>query len=216
MANEMNSADDPHAAAAGNHFDASDENSTDEQEIAALLEQLASGVDNAADQLMPLVYDRLRGLAQKMLRNESPSHTLQPTALVNEAYIRMLGQSQVNWQGKTHFFAIGARMMRRILVDHARRKLSQKRGGSLHRISLEEDLCISKRSDEDVLAIEDALSRLAKLDPRQAQIVELRFYGGLTVEEVAEVLKVSKRTVESDWTMLRAWLRRELTSEHST
>ena len=192
------------------------DSSTDELEVAALLEQLASGVDNAADQLMPLVYDRLHGLAQKMLRNESPGHTLQPTALVNEAYIRMLGQSQVNWQGKTHFFAIGARMMRRILVDHARRKLSQKRGGGLHRICLEDDLCISQRSDEDVLAIEDALSKLAELDPRQAQIVELRFYGGLTVEEVAEVLKVSKRTVESDWTMLRAWLRRELTSEHST
>ena len=215
MANEMNSEDDP-LEAADHHTDASHDTSTDEREIAALLEQLASGVDNAADQLMPLVYDRLRGLAQKMLRNESPSHTLQPTALVNEAYIRMLGQTQVNWQGKTHFFAIGARMMRRILVDHARRKLSQKRGGSLHRLSLEEDLCVSKRSDEDVLAIEDALSKLAELDPRQAQIVELRFYGGLTVEEVAEVLKVSKRTVESDWTMLRAWLRRELTSEHST
>ena len=106
------------------------DSSTDELEVAALLEQLASGVDNAADQLMPLVYDRLHGLAQKMLRNESPGHTLQPTALVNEAYIRMLGQSQVNWQGKTHFFAIGARMMRRILVDHARRKLSQKRGAA--------------------------------------------------------------------------------------
>ena len=165
---------------------------------------------------MPLVYDRLRGLAQKMLRNESPSHTLQPTALVNEAYLANAWTKSGQLAGQDTFFAIGARMMRRILVDHARRKLSKKRGGSLHRISLEEDLCVSKRSDEDVLAIEDALGKLATLDPRQAQIVELRFYGGLTVDEVAEVLKVSKRTVESDWTMLRAWLRRELTSETST
>lgn len=185
----------------------------EDPDVAQLLEEIASGKHEAAETLMPLVYDRLRYLAQKLLGHESPGHTLQPTALVNEAFIRMVGQKQVDWQGKTHFFAIGAKMMRRILVDHARRKLSKKRGGGMHRIELADDLCVSNRNNEDILAIEQALEKLSKLDPRQAQIVELRFYGGLTVEEVAEVLGVSKRTVESDWTMLRAWLRRELSSE---
>ena len=188
----------------------------DDPDVAALLEEIASGHDAAAETLMPLVYDRLRFLAKKLLGHESPAHTLQPTALVNEAFLRMVGQRQVDWQGKTHFFAIGAKMMRRILVDHARRKLSQKRGGGLHRIELADDLCVSNRNNEDILAIEDALEKLAKLDPRQAEVVELRFYGGLTVEEVAEVLGVSKRTVEADWTMLRAWLRRELSGESAT
>lgn len=188
----------------------------DETDVAKLLEGISDGRHAAADQLMPLVYDRLRLLAQKLLRHESAAHTLQPTALVNEAYMRMVGQNQVDWQGKTHFFAIGAKMMRRILVDHARRKMSKKRGGGMHRIALADDLCVSNRNDEDVLAIEEALEKLAQLDPRQAQIVELRFYGGLTVEEVAEVLGVSKRTVEADWTMLRAWLRRELSGDTTT
>lgn len=190
--------------------------SSEEVDVAKLLEELANGQHDAADELMPLVYDRLRLLARKLLRHESAAHTLQPTALVNEAYLRMVGQNQVDWQGKTHFFAIGAKMMRRILVDHARRKLSKKRGGGMHRIELADDLCVSNRNDEDVMAIEEALDKLSELDPRQAQIVELRFYGGLTVEEVAEVLGVSKRTVESDWTMLRAWLRRELSGESVT
>jgi RNA polymerase sigma factor (TIGR02999 family) len=190
-----------------------DDRHVDDPDIAALLEEIANGEDGAAETLMPLVYDRLRFLAKKLLGHESPAHTLQPTALVNEAYLRMVGQRQVEWQGKTHFFAIGAKMMRRILVDHARRKLSHKRGGGAHRIELADDLCVSNRNNEDILAIEDALEKLANLDPRQAQVVELRFYGGLTVEEVAEGLGVSKRTVESDWTMLRAWLRRELSGE---
>ncbi len=188
----------------------------EDPDVALLLEQIASGEDEAAEKLMPMVYDRLRFLAKKLLGHESPAHTLQPTALVNEAYLRMVGQRQVEWQGKTHFFAIGAKMMRRILVDHARRKLSKKRGGGGHRIELTDDLCVSSRNNEDILAVESALEKLSELDPRQAQIVELRFYGGLTVEEVAEVLGVSKRTVESDWTMLRAWLRRELSGETAT
>ena len=165
---------------------------------------------------MPLVYDQLRGLARSLLNQESPGNTLQPTALVNETYLRMADQTRVDWRGKTHFFAIGAKMMRRILVDHARSKKRQKRGGGMHRIQLDDDLRVTTRSDEDVLAIEAALTRLAELDPRQAQIVELRFFGGLTVEEVAEVLNVSKRTVESDWTMVRAWLRKELTEDPAT
>ncbi len=181
--------------------------------VLVLLSQFANGEESAAEELMPLVYDRLRLLAKKLLGQESPAHTLQPTALVNEAYLRMVGQKQVDWQGKTHFFAIGAKMMRRILVDHARRKLSQKRGGGIRRIELDDDLCVSNRNNEDILAIEEALEKLKELDPRQEQIVELRFYGGMTVAEVAEVLGVSKRTVESEWTMLRAWLRRELSGE---
>ena len=182
-------------------------------DVATALADIVSGRHDAADLLMPLVYEEMRGLAQSLLKRESSAHTLQPTALVNEAYLRMADQNRVNWQGKTHFFAIGAKTMRRILVDHARTKKRHKRGGGRHRIELTDDLCVTNRRDEDVLAIEEALEKLVKLDPRQAQIVELRFYGGLTVEEVAEVLGVSKRTVESDWTMVRAWLRRELSSE---
>jgi RNA polymerase sigma-70 factor (ECF subfamily) len=187
--------------------------SSDELDVADTLAQLASGNHGAADRLMPLVYDQLRGLARSMLNQESPGQTLQPTALVNETYLRMADQTRVDWRGKTHFFAIGAKMMRRILVDHARSKKRQKRGGGMHRIPLDDDMRVTNRSDEDVLAIEAALNKLAELDPRQVQIVELRFFGGLTVDEVAEVLGVSKRTVESDWTMVRAWLRRELTEE---
>jgi RNA polymerase sigma-70 factor (ECF subfamily) len=185
----------------------------DELDVSDTLALLASGEEEAADRLMPLVYDQMRGLARSMLNQESPGNTLQPTALVNETYLRMADQTRVDWRGKTHFFAIGAKMMRRILVDHARGKKRQKRGGGMHRIPLDDDVRVTNRSDEDVLAIEAALIKLAELDARQAQIVELRFFGGLTVEEVAEVLNVSKRTVESDWTMVRAWLRRELTEE---
>lgn len=182
-------------------------------DVAATLAKIAAGNHDAADQLMPMVYEQMRRLAASMLQQESPGHTLQPTALVNEAFLRMVDQSRVNWQGKTHFFAIGAKMMRRILIDHARSKKRQKRGGGAHRVALTDDLCVSSRNDEDVLAIDEALKKLAKLDPRQEQIVELRFFGGLTVKQVAEALNVSKRTVESEWTMLRAWLRRELSGE---
>lgn len=177
------------------------------------LTKIADGDTDAARTLMPLVYDQLKNLAASMLNNESSGHTLQPTALVNETYLRMAGQSRVDWRGKTHFFAIGATMMRRILVDHARCKLRQKRGGGMSRIPLHDDMKVTPNDDEDVLAIESALQKLATIDPRQARIVELRFFGGLGVAEVAEVLKVSKRTVDSDWAMIRAWLRRELSGE---
>jgi RNA polymerase sigma-70 factor (ECF subfamily) len=166
-----------------------------------------------AERLMSGVYSQLRHLAAKMIGNEAPGHTLDPTALVHEAYLKLVDQDRVDWKGRTHFFAVGAKMMRRILVDHARTKHRLKRGGGMRRVSLTDDMRVSKNNDEDVLAIEQALEKLAKQDPRQAQIVELRFYGGLTVEEVAEVLGVSKRTVESEWTMLKAWLRRELSDE---
>ncbi len=188
----------------------------DELDVAETLAEVARGRHGAADRLMPLVYEQMRGLAGSLLNQESPGNTLQPTALVNETYLRMADQTRVDWRGKTHFFAIGAKMMRRILVDHARSKKRLKRGGAMHRIPLSDDLRVTSRDDEDVLAVEAALTKLAELDPRQAQIVELRFFGGLTVEEVAEVLNVSKRTVESEWTMVRAWLRRELSDETTT
>ncbi|QDV47816.1 RNA polymerase sigma factor [Stieleria neptunia] len=175
-----------------------------------LVNQASSGNRPAADQLIQQVYEKLRALAAELLRHESPTHTLQPTALVNEVYLRMVDQNRVDWKATTHFYAISARMMRRILVDHARGKKREKRGGGRQRIELEDDLCVTHRNDEDVLAVDDAIVKLASLHPRQAEIVELRFFGGLSVAQVAETLGVSKRTVEADWTFLRAWLRREL------
>ncbi|MCP4888676.1 sigma-70 family RNA polymerase sigma factor [Rubripirellula sp.] len=192
---------------------------SEEQEIDltdTLTRALAADDQETAEQLMLAVYDQLRGLAGSMLRQEVPGHTLQPTALVNEAYMKLVDQTRVDWQGRTHFFAVGAKMMRRILVDHARKKKRVKRGGGIHRVSLSDDVQVSKNNDEDVLAIEEALEKLAEQDPRQAQIVELRFFGGLTVAEVAQVLNVSKRTIESEWTILKAWLRRELSGESTT
>ena len=181
-----------------------------------LLVDYVSGKHQTADLLVQEVYDELYALASSLLRRESPGHTLQPTALVNEAYIRLLDQTRIDWQGKTHFFAIGARMMRRILVDHARGKKREKRGGNRDRIQLHDDMSVSNRSDEDVLAIDEAIDKLMKVNARQAKMVELRFFGGLSVAEVAEVLAVSKRTVEADWTTVRAWLRRELSGTAAT
>ena len=182
--------------------------------IADMLSDVATGQQPPdAERLMSIVYDDLRHLAGNYLRRETPGHTLQPTALVNEAFLKLVDQTRVNWQGKTHFFAVGAEIMRRILVDHARAKKRQKRGGDRQRIALHDDVKISTQGDEDVLAVDEAIVKLAKRDLRQAKIIELRFFGGLTVSEVAEVLGVSKRTVEAEWTMIRAWLRRELSNE---
>ncbi len=175
-----------------------------------MLRDLSKGHKQAAEELMPLVYTEFQRLARKQLSGEGDGHTLQPTALVNEVYLKMIQQDRVDWKGKTHFFAIGAQAMRRILIDHARKRNRIKRGGDRARVEFDADLALSPGKDEDLLALEDALEKLEKLDERQARIVELRFFGGLTVAEVAEVLEVSKRTVESDWTMVRAWLRREL------
>ena len=181
--------------------------------VAELLDSIESGDKSVAKRLMPLVYDDMRSLAANYLRRESPGHTLQPTALVNEAFLKLVDQTRVEWKGRTHFFAVGAEIMRRILVDHARSKNRQKRGGDHDRIALHDDMQVSKHRDEDLIAVDDAIEKLAKRDVRQAKIVELRFFGGLTVAEVAEVLGVSKRTVEGEWTMIRAWLRRELAGD---
>lgn len=175
-----------------------------------VLQSIADGDESAVHKLMPLVYDDFRAMAERYLRQESTGHTLQPTALVNEAFLKLVDQKRVDWKGRTHFFAVGAQAMRRILIDHARTRKRQKRGGDRQRVQLDEELTISPNRDEDLLALEEVLEKLETVDPRQARIVELRFFGGLTVAEVAEVLGVSKRTVESEWTMVRAWLRREL------
>ena len=163
---------------------------------------------------MAQLYGEFRTLARRYLDRESPGHTLQPTALVNEVYLKLVDQTQVDWKGRTHFFAIGAQVMRRVLVDHARCRGRVKRGGGLQRAALDVSL-ISARSAADVLAVHEAIEDLAQLDPRQARIVELRFFGGLSVAEVAEVLGLSRRTVEAEWTMIRAWLRRRLSDEEA-
>jgi RNA polymerase sigma factor (TIGR02999 family) len=182
-------------------------------ELTQVLDAIDDGDNAAADRLMPLVYDDMRALAADYMKRETPGHTLQPTALVNEAFLKLVDQSRVEWAGRSHFFAVGAEIMRRILVDHARAKKRVKRGGDRERLELTEDCQVSPSPSVDLLAIDEALAKLAKRDARQAKIVELRFFGGLTVEEVAGVLGMSKRTVEAEWTMIRAWLRRELADE---
>ena len=180
------------------------------EEVTRILEAINAGDRSAVDALIPLVYRELRTMAARFLKREHPDHTLQPTELVNEAYLRLVDPKRVPWQGRTHFFFASAQAMRRILVDHARSKLRKKRGGRPQRVELTESLQISSEREGDVLALDEALEKLEKLDPRQARIVELRFFGGLTVAEVAEAMDLSKRTVEREWAMIRAWLRQEL------
>ena len=159
---------------------------------------------------MPLLYADFRALALRQLAKERKGHTLQPTALVHEAFLKLVDQSRVNWHGRTHFFAVGAQAMRRILVEHARGRKRQKRGGGARRVALDEVDAVVPDRGADVLAIDEALERLAALDGRQARVVEYRVFGGLGMEEIAGALGVSKRTVEGDWRMARAWLHREL------
>jgi RNA polymerase sigma factor (TIGR02999 family) len=171
---------------------------------------LRDGDRGAVDVLLPAMYEELRSLARRYLSREGGEHTLQPTALVHEAWMRLIDQHSVDWKGRTHFFALGAQAMRRVLVDHARGRLRKKRGGDRTRVMLREDVALSREHDADVLAVDEALEKLSRIDPRQASIVELRFFAGLDMAEVAEALGVSKRTVEADWTAVKAWLRREL------
>jgi RNA polymerase sigma factor (TIGR02999 family) len=178
--------------------------------VTQLLEKFDPADRPAAEQLFADVYAELRALASRYLRQERKDHTLQPTALVHEVYLKLIGQVPVDWQGRAHFLAIAAQAMRQILVDHARQKRAAKRGGNRHRVALHDDLATESNRDVDLLALEDALTRLTKLDPRQAQMIELRFFGGMTIAEVAKVMGMSKRSVEREWTMVRAWLRREL------
>jgi len=171
------------------------------------------GSGAAADELCSLVYDELRRQAEILLRRERPGHTLQATALVHEAYLKLVDGSRVDWQGRTHFLAAGAQAMRRLLIDHARGRGRFKRGGGWHQVTLAESWVPAAGSGldaEELLSLDAALDKLAALDARQARIVELRFYGGLTADEIAHVVGVSKRTVQGDWTHARAWLQREL------
>ena len=162
------------------------------------------------DKLMPAIYDELRRQAAHYLRQERPGHTLQTTALIHEAYVRLVDQRNVQWQNRAHFFGIAAQMMRRILVDHARTKKRAKRGGSDIKVSLDDAAVAVKGQDLDVVAVDEALNRLAKIDEQQSRVVELRFFRGLTVEETAEVMGISPATVKRDWSMAKAWLHREL------
>ncbi len=178
--------------------------------ITQLLMKWSEGDISAREKLMPLVYNELRRLAGRYLRRERPNHTLQPTALVNEAYLRLIDQHQVAWQNRAQFFGLAAKLMRNILVDHARAHHAVKRGGRQYSISLSRNDQFTEQPEVDLLAVNEALERLATIDTQKSQIVELRFFGGLTIEETAEALGISHATVERDWTMARAWLRREL------
>lgn len=175
-----------------------------------IVNDMVAGNREASQQLFALLYDDFRKLAGMYMKRERAGHTLQPTALVHEAYLKLIDQTRVEWHGRTHFFAVGAQAMRRILVDHARRRNRLRHGGGRYRLCLTEGLALSPQRDEDLLAVDEALQKLTKVDPRQATIVELRFFGGLSVEEVAEAMGLSKRTIEKEWTMVRAWLRSEL------
>ena len=182
------------------------------QNITELLAGYGRGDKEALDQLMPIVYDELRRQAARYLRREQPGNTLQTTALIHEAYVRLVDQRNVQWQNRAHFFGIAAQLMRRILVDHARAKKRVKRGGSDVRVSLDATVAV-KGQDLDVVALDEALERLAQIDEQQSRVVELRFFSGLTVEETAEVMHISKATVKRDWSMAKAWLHRELSGD---
>ncbi len=181
-----------------------------QREITDLLLAWSNGDPSALEQLIPLVYQELRRLARQYMRQERPGHTLQTTALVNEAYLRLIDSNRIHWKNRAHFFAVSAQMMRRILVEFARRRQRHKRGGEAPRVALDEVLMMSQEKDADLVALDDALCTLAGIDPRLSQVVELRFFGGLSVEETAEVLKVSPETVMRDWKTAKVWLLRQL------
>ncbi|CAN5239281.1 sigma-70 family RNA polymerase sigma factor [soil metagenome] len=182
------------------------------QEITQLLVAWSDGDRASLDKLMPLVYEELHRLAHRYMSQERPDHTLQTSALVNEAYLRLIDQKDVHWQNRAQFFGIAAQMMRRILVDYARSRHFAKRGGDARQVSLEEAMIVSEERAADVVALDDALNSLAEIDPRKSRIVELRFFGGLNIEETAEVLAVSPGTVMRDWTLAKAWLRRAVSA----
>jgi RNA polymerase sigma factor (TIGR02999 family) len=179
-------------------------------DISALLRAWSGGDQSALDRLTPIVYNELHRLARRYMKHERPGHSLQSAALVNEAYLRLVDYERMQWQNRAHFFAVSAQVMRRILVDHARRH-NLKRGGGVRHVALEEAAAVGGDQGPDLVALDDAMNTLARIDPRKVQVVEMRFFGGLSVEETAEVLKVSTVTVKRDWRAARAWLYRELT-----
>jgi RNA polymerase sigma-70 factor, ECF subfamily len=179
--------------------------------VTDLLIKFSDGRREAFDELLPLIYDELKRIAANYLRRERSDHTLQPTALVNEAYMKMVDITQVSWQNKAHFIGVAANQMRRILVDHARQHNAQKRGGEFHILTLNEEIDKADEQSADLIALDDALTELAKMDPIKAKIVELRYFGGLTTDETAEVLDVSPITIKRHWKMTKAWLYGQLT-----
>ncbi len=180
------------------------------QEVTQVLVDWSNGDRAAADRLMPLIYDELRQIARGYLQSERADHTLQATGLVHEAYLRLVDQTTTTWQNRAHFFGVAAGVMRRVLVDHARRHRTEKRGGKWDKLEFDEALMPGLARSVDLVALDEALLELAKIDLRQSQIVELRFFGGLTTEEAAEVLDVSPRTIKREWRRAKAWLRREI------
>lgn len=185
-------------------------------EITQLLRSWSQGEEGAVEKLMPLVYAELHRLAQRYMSDEKPGHTLQTTALVNEAYLRLMASAPADWEGRSHFFAVCAKVMRRILVDWARTRQALKRGSDVPALELKEALATANPLGTDIVAIDDALETLAALDARKSQIVELRFFGGLSVKETAAVLKISEETVHRDWKVAKSWLRAELGKEPSS
>lgn len=181
------------------------------QGVTQLLVGLSNGRREVVDELLPLIYDELKRIAANYLRRERSDHTLQPTALVNEAYMKMIDITQMSWQNKAHFVGVAANQMRRILVDHARQHNALKRGGQFHVVTLNEEIDKANEESTDLIALDDALTELAKMDAVKAKIVELRYFGGLTMEETAEVLGVSVITVKRHWKMAKAWLYGQLT-----
>jgi RNA polymerase sigma factor (TIGR02999 family) len=178
--------------------------------VTLLLKQWQEGNEGALEALMPLVYNELKRVAGSYLRRERPDHTLQSAALVNEAYLRLIDQTQIQWQNKAHFFGIAAQMMRRILVDHARRHKASKRGAGVPTLALDEAVVQAQNQSIDLLGLDEALEALGEVDPQQSRIVELRFFGGLSIEDTANVLGISPATVKRDWAAARAWLYREV------
>jgi RNA polymerase sigma-70 factor, ECF subfamily len=187
-----------------------------EGEVTRLLVQLRAGKEDVAGQLVPLVYDELRRIAGALMRRERPDHTLQATAVVNEAYLRLAGEQEIQWQNRAHFFAIAAKTMRRVLLDYARQRHAERRGGEgARKVDIDAELLITDDRLEDVVALDEVLSRLSEMDPEQGRIVELRFFAGLNVEETAEVMGISPRTVKREWKLAKAWLDRELATTRS-
>lgn len=185
---------------------------TASHQVTKLLMEWSEGDESAFEQLMPLVHDELHRLAHQYMRREGPGHILQTSALINEAYLRLVDQPEIRWENRNHFFGIAARLMRRILVDDARKRNSAKRGGSLIQVPLDDAIGLAHEQAANVTALDEALKTLETIDARQGQIVELRFFGGLSIEETADVLQVSPGTVMRDWTFACAWLRNEMTS----
>jgi len=189
---------------------------SDPENVTRLLLEWSDGNQQALEEMLPLIYDELRHLAHNFLYRERPGHTLQTTALVHEAYLKLIDQRDARWQNRAHFFAIAAQAMRRILIDSARKHVAEKRGGGGEKLSLGEVASISLEPDDNLLALDEALNALAEIDPEQSRIIELRYFGGLTIEETAEVMKLSPATIKREWAMARAWLHHALTGGELT